>query len=106
MNLETLLHDYRLIIHWPILIERFHVASPPCWRAKIIHFSLLWEIISIFMQNCFIVSALQHGRCENPASAIAMFRVMSPFVINVPTRDLLVPYTKRSFQIMVGTLAL
>ena len=37
---------------------------------------------------------------------IAMFRVMSPFVINVPIRDLLVPYTKWSFQIMVGTLAL
>ena len=36
---------------------------------------------------------------------IAMFRVMSPFVINVPTRTLLFPYTKRSFQIMVGTLA-
>ena len=35
-----------------------------------------------------------------------MFLVMSPFVINVPTRDLLVPYTKQSFQIMVGTLAL
>ena len=29
-------------------------------------FSLLWEIRSIFMQNCFIVSALQHGRRENP----------------------------------------
>ena len=27
---------------------------------------------------------------------IAIFRVMSPFVINVPTRDLLVPYTKQS----------
>ena len=35
-----------------------------------------------------------------------MFRVMQPFVINVPTRDLLVPYTERSFQIMAGTLAL
>ena len=29
----------------------------PCWRAK---------IRSIFMQNCFIVSALQHGGRENP----------------------------------------
>ena len=29
-------------------------------------FSLPWEIRSIFMQNCFIVSALQHGRRENP----------------------------------------
>ena len=29
-------------------------------------FSLLWEIWSIFMQNCFIVSALQHGPRENP----------------------------------------
>ena len=38
--------------------------------------------------------------------ALGMFRVMSPFVIDVPTRDLLVPYTKRSFQIKVGTLAL
>ena len=28
---------------------------------------------------------------------------MSHLVINVPTKDLLVPYTKRSFQIMVGT---
>ena len=28
-------------------------------------FSLLWEIRSIFMQNCFIVSALQHGCREN-----------------------------------------
>ena len=28
-------------------------------------FSLPWEIRSIFMQNCFIVSALQHGRREN-----------------------------------------
>ena len=36
----------------------------------------------------------------------AMFFVVSLFVINVPTRDLLVPYKKRSFQIMVGTLAL
>ena len=35
-----------------------------------------------------------------------MFREMSAFVIDVPTRDLLVPYTKRSFQVMVGTLAL
>ena len=39
-------------------------------------------------------------------SPIVMFRIMSPFVINVPTRYLLVPDTKRSFQIMVGTLAL
>ena len=34
---------------------------------------------------------------------------MSPFVINMPTRDrtyLLIPYTKLSFQIRVGTLAL
>ena len=39
--------------------------------------------------------------------SIAIFCVMSPFVINVPTRDLLVPCTERSFQIMVaGTLAL
>ena len=29
-------------------------------------FSLLWEIRSIFMQNCFIVSALQRGCRENP----------------------------------------
>ena len=29
-------------------------------------FSLPWEIRSIFMQNCFIVSALPHGRRENP----------------------------------------
>ena len=29
-------------------------------------FSLLWEVRSIFMQNCFIVSALQHGRREKP----------------------------------------
>ena len=29
-------------------------------------FSLPWEIRSIFMQNCFIVSALQHGCRENP----------------------------------------
>ena len=28
------------------------------------------------------------------------------FVINMPTRDVLVPYTKRSFQMMVGALAL
>ena len=28
-------------------------------------FSLPWEVRSIFMQNCFIVSALQHGRREN-----------------------------------------
>ena len=35
-----------------------------------------------------------------------MFCVMSPFFINEPTRDLLLPYTKQSFQIMVGTLAL
>ena len=34
-------------------------------EAKNNTFSLLWEIRSIFMQNCFIVSALQHGRCEN-----------------------------------------
>ena len=33
---------------------------------KNITFSLLWEIRSIFKQNCFIVSALQHGRRENP----------------------------------------
>ena len=38
--------------------------------------------------------------------SIAIVRVMSPVIINVPTRDLLVPYTKRTFQIMVGTLAL
>ena len=43
---------------------------------------------------------------NNQDPPIAMFLVMSPFVINVPTRDLLVPYTKRSFQIMVGTLVL
>ena len=29
-------------------------------------FSLPWEIRSIFVQNCFIVSDLQHGRRENP----------------------------------------
>ena len=29
-------------------------------------FPLPWEIRSIFMQNCFLVSALQHGRRENP----------------------------------------
>ena len=29
-------------------------------------FSLPWEIRSIFMQNCFIVSALQRGCLENP----------------------------------------
>ena len=29
-------------------------------------FSLPWEIRFIFMQNCFIVSALEHGRRENP----------------------------------------
>ena len=29
-------------------------------------FSLLWEIRSIFKQNCFIVSALQHGCLEKP----------------------------------------
>ena len=29
-------------------------------------FSLPSEIRYIFMQNCFIVSALQHGRHENP----------------------------------------
>ena len=29
-------------------------------------FSLLWEVRSIFLQNCFIVSALQHGRRKNP----------------------------------------
>ena len=41
-------------------IEHFRVTLlPPCWRAKTIHF-LSWEIRSIFMQNCFIVSALQH----------------------------------------------
>ena len=28
-------------------------------------FSLPWEIRSIFMQNCFIVSAFQHGHREN-----------------------------------------
>ena len=28
-------------------------------------FSLPWEIRYIFMSNCFIVSALQHGRREN-----------------------------------------
>ena len=37
--------------------EHFHVTSlPPCWRAKNNTFSLPWEIRSIFMQNCFIVS--------------------------------------------------
>ena len=29
-------------------------------------FPPFWEIRSIFMQNCFIVSALQHGCSENP----------------------------------------
>ena len=50
------------------LIEHFHVIVTsllPCWRAKTIYF-LSWEIRSIFMQNCFTVSALQHGHCENP----------------------------------------
>ena len=37
----------------------------------------------------------------------AMFRVdMSAFVINVPTREILVSDTKWSFQIMAGTLEL
>ena len=31
---------------------------------------------------------------------------MSLFVINEPIRDLLVPRTRRSFQITVGTLAI
>ena len=44
------------------LIEPFHDTSlPPCWRAKTINF-----LSSIFMQNCFIVSVLQHGCHENP----------------------------------------
>ena len=48
------------------LWEHFHVTSfPPC-RGQNNTFSLPWEIRSIFMQNCFIVSALQHGRRENP----------------------------------------
>ena len=34
-------------------------------------FSLPWEMRSIFMQNCFTVSALQHGRRENPLYGIA-----------------------------------
>ena len=38
-------------------------------------FSLPWEIRSIFMQNCFIVSALQHGRRENP-----LYRFARPHV--------------------------
>ena len=36
-------------------------------------FSLLWEIWSIFMQNCFIVSDLQHGHRENPLLAGVTF---------------------------------
>ena len=47
-----------------------------------------------------------HETREVNAFTIAMFLVMTPLVINVPTRDLSVPYTKRSFQIRVGTLAL
>ena len=48
-------------------VAHFHVTSlPPCWRATDNTFSLLWEKRSIFMQNCFIVSALQHGRRLNP----------------------------------------
>ena len=37
-------------------------------------------------------------KCVSLSTAI--FCVMSPFVINVPTRDLLVPCTERSFQIL------
>lgn len=54
--------------------------------------------------TCIHVSAYVHVWASN---RIVIFRVMSPFVINyVPTRDLLVPCTKRSFQIVAGTLAL
>ena len=34
------------------------------------HFRLLWQARSIFMQNCFIVSALQHGCRENRPVAV------------------------------------
>ena len=48
-------------------IERFHVMSlPPLLEGKNKTFSLLWEIWSIFIQNCYIVSALQHDCRENP----------------------------------------
>ena len=39
-------------------------------------FSLLWEVRSIFMQNCFIVSALQHGCHENPLLLLLKFKVL------------------------------
>ena len=55
------------------------------------------------------VGVAYHVNCTvqlDSGNYIAMFGVISPFVINVPTRDLLVPYTKRTFQIRVRTLAL
>ena len=61
---------------------------------------------SVANKQDFNTSRLQYSPLYCVQYVIAMFPVMLPFVINVPTRDLLVPYTKRSFEIMVGTLAL
>ena len=46
--------------------EAYHYSTAHTLKGGNNTFSLLWEIRSIFMQNCFVVSALQHGRCENP----------------------------------------
>ena len=54
-----------------ILIEHFHVGGQ-----KQYIFSPL-EIRSIFMQNSFIVSALQHGCRENPLYSTIAFIVTS-----------------------------
>ena len=73
-------------------------------------------IITSYSPACVTLGGVEHslsllqvevvwaGGSNDWCINIAMFRVMSPFVINVPTRDLLVNYTKWSCQI--GTLAL
>ena len=43
--------------------------------------SLPWEIRSIFMQNCFIVSALQHGCRENPLYYTILYYAMLCYAI-------------------------
>ena len=62
---------------------------------------------TVLQESCHekLYVCIQKKSCKS--ENIMMFNVMSPFVnINVPTRDLLVPYAKQSFQIMVGILAL
>ena len=85
-------------------IEHFHVTLlPPCWRAKTIHF-LSWEIRSIFMQNCFIVSALQHSTEYPIFLTLASPLITSCPIVRLHAHAFLIPRTEENGETFVQCL--